>query len=89
MTSLNVTRQTKDTFDQLQPDDYSQDQFIQELLTVYQRDTGQVVDPDGVVSQITRETASEIELSAMRGVVEGWQKIKNDTIVVECDCKNG
>jgi hypothetical protein len=73
MTSLNVDRKVKEEFDELKPDGYTQSEFIEELLAAYRRDNGEIVDVGAVVEQITKQTASEVELAAYRGVAQALE----------------
>lgn len=68
MTSINVDRSTKEDFDDLKPDGLTQKEFVAELLKVYRRDNGEIVDVAAMADKITKETASEVELAARRGV---------------------
>lgn len=74
MSSINCDADTKEQFDKLQPDDMTQSEFMAELIEAKKRDDGQVVNPekiaDEIVEKVTHRTASEVELSAFRGVKE-------------------
>jgi hypothetical protein len=74
MTSISVKKGTKDEFDELQPDDLTQDEFTEELLAAYRRDNGEVVDVQALVDEITRQTATSVELAAYRGTSEALDK---------------
>jgi len=67
VSSISVSDSTKSDFDDLQPDDLTQDEFVGELLDAYRRDNGQVVDVDSLVDRISKQTASSIELASYRG----------------------
>jgi len=72
MSSINVSRDTKAQFDQLQPEDTTQDEFMETLLETHQKDVdGVVVDPDKIAQQIKEQVATQVELAAHRGVQEG------------------
>jgi hypothetical protein len=78
MASINVDKDTKAEFDELQPEDSTQAEFMAELIAAKKRDDGQVVDPekiaDEVVERVTHKTASEIELAAHRGIKSGLEQ---------------
>lgn len=77
MASINVDKDTKAEFDELQPESLTQAEFAQELLAAYRRDNGEIINPeaiaDEVVEQVTHRTASEIELAAHRGIKSGLE----------------
>lgn len=68
MSSISVTASTKSDFDDLQPEEWTQDEFVSELLAAYRRDNGEVVNPDNIADAITKQTAASVELAAYRGV---------------------
>jgi len=71
MSSINVDRETKQTFDDLQNEDQTQAEFVQELLETYQKDVdGIVINPDEIAEEIKKQVATEVELAAYRGVSE-------------------
>lgn len=70
MSSINVNTETKTEFDELKPDELTQDEFVQELIAAYRRDDGEIVDIDEIVDEINHQIAAEIELSAYRGTKE-------------------
>lgn len=67
MTSISVADSTKSEFDELKPDDLTQDEFTQELLAAYRRDNGEIVDVGALADEITKQTAASVELAAYRG----------------------
>jgi len=72
MSSINVSRETKAQFDELQPEDTTQSEFVDMLLETYQKDVdGVVIDPDEIAQQIKEQVATQVELAAVRGVQEG------------------
>jgi len=72
MSSINVSRKTKAQFDELQPEDTTQSEFVDVLLETYQKDIdGIVIDPDEIAQQIKEQVATQVELAAVRGVQEG------------------
>lgn len=75
MSSINVDRETKDLFDELQPDDTTQAEFVAELLETYQKDVdGVVINPDEIAESIKEQVATQVELAAYRGVSEAIEE---------------
>jgi phosphatidylserine/phosphatidylglycerophosphate/cardiolipin synthase-like enzyme len=70
MSSISVNNDTKREFDNLQPDDMTQDEFTQELLDAYRRDNGEVVNVQELVDDISKQIGASIELAAYRGTSE-------------------
>jgi hypothetical protein len=72
MSSINVSEKTKAQFDELQPENTTQDEFVQDLLETHQKDVdGIVIDPEEIAQQIKAQVATEVELASYRGVQEG------------------
>lgn len=67
MTSISVADTTKSEFDELQPDELTQDEFVQALLDAYRRDNGEIVDVGKIVDNVEKQIAAEIELASYRG----------------------
>ena len=65
--SISVKPETKDAWDDRKPDDMTHDEFAQYALDCVARDSGEIVDVESIVAQITKQTASEVELAARRG----------------------
>jgi len=79
MSSINVSSNTKDLFDELQPDDMTQDAFVQELLETYQKDVdGIVIDPEAIAEQIAHDVNSKVELAAYRGIDDRLDQFEDD-----------
>lgn len=80
MTGISVSRSTKDEFDDLKPDDSTHDDFMQELLSTYRnRDEKVVIDTDEIVTEISHQVVSEVELASYRGVVDAYtEHLQND-----------
>jgi len=71
MTSISCKEDTKAKFDRLQPDEYTQDEFVAELLETYENaDEPGRIDTEAITEEIAHSVASEIELSAYKGVTE-------------------
>jgi len=68
MSSLNVSQATKREFDALQPDNDSQDEFVQKLIAAHKRDDGQVVDPEAIAREVEHKVATKCETAAYRGI---------------------
>jgi len=72
MSSINVSTDTKAQFDELQPEDTTQSEFVDMLPETYQKDVdGVVIDPEAIAENIEEHVASKVELAAYRGVQEG------------------
>jgi len=72
---VNLKPDTKSKFDELQPDDLTQDEFIAELLETYENADEPVdIDTDEIVEEISHKTASKVELAAYRGVSEALEQ---------------
>lgn len=79
MTSgVSMADETKDEWDELKPDDSTNDEFTQKLLACY-RQNGEPIDIDTIVENavedITHKVASNVELAAMRGTKAGVEEI--------------
>jgi hypothetical protein len=74
MSSINVSQDTKAQFDELQPEDSTQSEFVDMLLETYQKDVdGVVIDPEKIAQQIKEQVATEIELASYRGTSEALE----------------
>jgi hypothetical protein len=74
MSSISVKAETKAQFDELQPEDDTQDDFMQTLLETYQKDVdGVVIDPEEIAQQIKEHVATEVELASYRGTTEALE----------------
>lgn len=71
MSNVNVDTDTKQRFNDLQPDDHTQDEFVEVLLDAYEQH-GRGVDPedwaDRVAEHISGTVANEVELAVYRAV---------------------
>jgi len=77
MTGINCKSDTKDEYNRLKPDEYTNDEFVQELLETYANaDESVTIDVDAIVEEITHTVASEVELSAYRGCSEALEDIQ-------------
>lgn len=76
MTSINVDRSTKEDFDEYKPDGMTQKEFVGELLECWDANDGNgyPADIEAMAEQITKRTASEIELAAYRGASEALEE---------------
>lgn len=76
MTSINVDREIKAEFDKLQPDGDTQKEFVRKLLECWDANNGRgyPADVDAMVEQVTKQTASEVELAARRGVTHALEE---------------
>jgi len=73
MSSINVDSDTKAKFDALQPENSTQAEFVAELLDTFEAhesDSTVHLDVDALVDSITKQTATEVELAAHRGVTQ-------------------
>ena len=71
MPSLNVDPQTKQRSDELQPNNLTQDEWVNELLDAYEHgDDPVVIDTEEIVEKAAVEVASKCELAAYRGCKE-------------------
>lgn len=72
MSSISVSSDTKSEFNELQPEDTTHDEFVQELLAAYRRDDGEIINPDAladeIVAKVHKQIAASVELSAYKGV---------------------
>lgn len=70
MSSIRVDDDTKARFQELQPDDDTQGEFVRRLLNAYEQ-SGPGVDPerwaDVVAEQIAESVANKVELGSYRG----------------------
>jgi len=65
--SISVNDDTKREWDNLKPDDMTNDEFCNAVLAAYRRDNGEIVDVDSLVQEVTERTATNVELAAYRG----------------------
>jgi hypothetical protein len=68
--TINVNDSTKSEWDELKPDDYTHDEFAQELLETYRmQDTELLIDElvNRVIAEIDDSVATKAELAAYRG----------------------
>jgi len=72
---INCKEDTKDTFDRLKPEGMNHDEFVAELLETYEHADEPVrIDSDKIADEIKESVASEVELSAFRGVTEAIEQ---------------
>jgi len=77
MSQVGCTTSDKERFDELQPENMTQKEFVSELLDAYEnRDDKVVIDTDAIIEELRVGVASEIELSAYRGVKEAIEEIE-------------
>jgi len=77
MSQVGCSSSDKERFDELQPESMTQKEFVSELLDVYEhRDDKVVIDTDEIIEELRHGVASEIELSAYRGVKEAIEEIE-------------
>jgi len=77
MSQVGCTTSDKERFDELQPENMSQKEFVSELLDCYEnRDDKVVIDTDAIIEELRVGVASEIELSAYRGVKEAIEEVE-------------
>jgi hypothetical protein len=83
MSSINVSRETKETFDDLQPEDMTQNQFVQILLEAYQDDLTYIVaEESDFQDELIEEAAAKTELAAFRGIDERLEQFEDELIDV-------
>jgi len=77
MSQINVSNTDKERFDELQGEDQTQKEFFSDVLDAYEnRDDKVVIDTDEIIDELRHGVASEIELSAYRGVKEAIEEIE-------------
>lgn len=77
MSQVGCTTSDKERFDELQPENMTQKEFVGELLDVYEnRDDKVVIDTQEIIDELRHGVASEIELSAYRGVKEAIEEVE-------------
>ena len=77
MSQVGCSTKDKQRFDELQPDDLTQKEFFEIVLDAYEnQDEKVIIDTDEIVDEITRQTATEIELSARRGVSHAIEELE-------------
>lgn len=77
MSQVGCTSKDKARFDELKPDELTQAEFFETVLDAYEnREEKVIIDTDEIVSEITRQTAAEIELSARRGVRHALEELE-------------
>jgi len=74
MTTISCKDNTKAEFDRLKPEDYSHDEFVEELLETYENaDEPVTIDTEEIAQNIKESVASEVELAAYRGTQEALE----------------
>lgn len=77
MSQVGCSSSDKERFDELQPENMTQKEFVSELLDVYEnRDDKVVIDTDAIIEELRHGVASEIELAAYRGTKEAIGEIE-------------
>jgi len=77
MSQVGCSSGDKKRFDELQPENMTQKEFVSELLDCYEnRDDKVVIDTDAIIEELRVGVASEIELSAYRGTKEAIKEIE-------------
>jgi len=77
MSQVGCTTGDKERFDELQPENMTQKEFVGELLDCYEnRDDKVVIDTDEIIEELRHGVASEIELAAYRGVKEAIEEVE-------------
>ena len=76
MSQVGCTSKDKARFDELKPDELTQKEFFTEVLDAYEnRDEKVIINTDEIVNGITKQTATEVELSARRGVKHALEEL--------------
>jgi len=70
---VNLKPDTKSRFDELQPDDETQDEFVQTLLERYEAGDDPVIIDHEDIEQHIESAMSVAEAAAYRGVVEALE----------------
>jgi hypothetical protein len=77
MSQVGCSNQDKERFDELQPENMTQAEFVSELLDCYEnRDEKVTIDTDEIIEELRTGVASEIELAARRGVSQAIEEIE-------------
>jgi len=77
MSQVGCSSSDKERFDELQPENMTQKEFVSELLDCYEnRDAKVVIDTQEIIEELRHGVASEIELSAYRGVKEAIEEVE-------------
>lgn len=70
MSSLSISSDTKDDFNDLQPSGTTQDEFVAELLEVYRTFNGEPVDHERLAEELSKTLIPQTEIAAYRGTRE-------------------
>jgi hypothetical protein len=77
MSQVGCTTTDKERFDELQPENMTQKEFVSELLDCYEnRDDKVVIDTDKIIEELRTGVAAQIELAAYRGTKEAIEEIE-------------
>jgi len=77
MSQVGCTTSDKERFDELQPENMTQKEFVSELLDCYEnRDEKVTIDTDEIIEELRTGVASEIELAAYRGTKEAIEEVE-------------
>lgn len=75
MPTINVSEGDKELFTHLKPAEKTHKEFFTEVIDTYQHaDETVTIDTDAIVDRVSKEVASEVELSAYRGVTEAIEQ---------------
>ncbi|MFB9324315.1 hypothetical protein, partial [Cryptosporangium minutisporangium] len=73
MSSISVSSNTKDDFDELKPDDMTHDEFVGELLATYRAYNGEPVDHGEIARRLEETLIPMTEIAAYRGASEALE----------------
>jgi len=83
MSSINVSRDTKTQFDDLQPEELTQSEFVALLLETYQDNLTYIVaEESDFQDELIEEAAAKTELAAFRGLDERLEQFEDELIDV-------
>ena len=74
MSSISVSSETKDDFDDLKPDDLTHDEFVETLLETYRAYNGDPVDHEQLAEVLSHTLIPMTELAAYRGATEAVEE---------------
>jgi hypothetical protein len=77
MSQVGCSSSDKERFDELQPENMTQKEFVSELLDCYEnRDEKVTIDTDEIIDELRAGVAAQIELAAYRGTKEAIEEIE-------------
>ena len=74
MSSISVSSETKDDFDDLKPEDCTHDEFVETLLETYRAYNGDPVDHEQLAEELSHTLIPMTELAAYRGSKEAVEE---------------